>query len=247
MSSDENMPFLADNEHHETDSVTFQKLPANAHFRCPLRILTAIIALGSFLILGLSVATYVLLKKAPFGYNYQSLDVTRGLWIVFLINFILTTPAVFLQLPIFLNVARDIAMGIVVLVFSPPVIEDSGPSCRRYDYSPPGKIEEPYRPPKLLPELKECKDARLAINIMMPVAGIFGIVIGILILTTLLLRLIAIYRTKFWAGFFQGMGVSGWRGTGFTVQFSLSVVPNTANHVPTPTESTREGLLVDTN
>jgi len=83
MSSEERTAFLADNEHtgsdeHHEGSLVLQKLPANAHFKRPLRILTSITALLSILILGLLIAILVILKTGRFTWNYSAIDAVKG-------------------------------------------------------------------------------------------------------------------------------------------------------------------------
>jgi hypothetical protein len=83
MSSDEITPFLADDEHQDEGSLTLQKLPADAQFKRPLSILTAITAILSFLTLGVAAAAYVILQKGDWGYTgYRTINVTRAFWIV---------------------------------------------------------------------------------------------------------------------------------------------------------------------
>jgi len=251
MSSEERTAFLADNEHtgsdeHHEGSLVLQKLPANAHFKRPLRILTSITALLSILILGLLIAILVILKTGRFTWNYSAIDAVKGGIIVLFINAILNIPAIFIQLPILLNIARDIAMSIVVLVFTPPLFDTGSMSCRRYQQypSPPPPPGTPWRP-IVLPPYRECVHAERLLNIMMPIAASFGILIGVLILVTLVLRVFALFRTRFWAGWAgKAKKSSGWNGSGFTVQFSFSIVPYSATQAVA--SGGREGQLIET-
>lgn len=75
-----------------------------------------------------------------------------------------------------------------------------------------------------------------------------------MILVTLLLRTMALVKTKFWLGqklpFSQG---SGWDPSGFTMQFTLSMLPNErptasvrASKAVATSSSSEEGRLIDT-
>jgi len=235
MSDDhENTPFLADNEHNdtydETDSDVVKVSPANANFRVPLKILTSFSSVLSFLIFGLLIASYVFIITGQFQSTYDAQRTVRDLAICLFVNLILSAPTIFLQIPILINIAVNIAMSIVILFFSIKMFSEGWPTenfCRRwhyYAYDP----HSPYRKPQLLPETWECTHGRTNVRIMMGVCAGVGIVIGLLILTKLLLRLTALARTKFWKGkkFGNPAGL-GWKpsGFGFTVQFSFSIVP----------------------
>lgn len=91
-------------------------------------------------------------------------------------NFILTAPTVFLQIPILINMAVHIAMSIVVLVFSAGIFGNGWPDsniCRRW--GPPTVPGRPYQP---LPETGECRKAKDDLRIMMGVSGGVGLLIG---------------------------------------------------------------------
>jgi len=92
------------------------------------------------------------------------------------VNFILTAPTVFLQIPILINMAVHIAMSIVILVFSTEIFVDGWPGinmCLRWD--PPTAPGQPYKP---LPERVECLKAKINLRIMLGVSGAFGLIIG---------------------------------------------------------------------
>jgi hypothetical protein len=79
----ESTPFLADNDHDDNDEerenhVTMA-LPASYHFKYPLKILTIVISLLCISIVGLLIASYILLKVGPFENAYLSQDGTRDL------------------------------------------------------------------------------------------------------------------------------------------------------------------------
>jgi hypothetical protein len=251
----ENTPFLADNDHgdsHDESGSHFIKVtPANSHFRRTIRILTSLTSFLSLSIFGLLIASYVVLNVAPVQFKWGPDEAIRDLAICLFVNFLLSAPTIFIQIPILINMAVHIAMSIVILVFSAGIFGNGWPNsnmCRRWQQPiRPG----PYKP---LPETRECTKAKNDIRIMMGVSGGVGIVIGILILATLLLRLVALFRTKFWerrnTNFFKG---SGWKPSGFTVQFTLSVLPNKrpaaavkASGAVDPSSGAEEGRLIET-
>jgi hypothetical protein len=89
-----------------------------------------------------------------------------------MVNFILSVPTVFIQLPILITIAVNIAMSIVILVFSGEILGPGWPDssfCRRWRSYP----DYGYDPPTL-----ECKQARNVIRITMGVSAGVGIVIG---------------------------------------------------------------------
>lgn len=246
-------PFLADNDHDNGDDydegeTLVKNAPANAYFIRPIRILTSITSLFSILIFGLLIASVVLLKIGPFNYTYSSVDTARDLAICLFVNFLLTTPTIFFQIPIIIAMAVNIAMGVVVLVFSSYIFAHGWPNsnfCYRYERGPPPEYR--FRP---LPATRECRESKRTIQIILAVAAGSGILIGILILATLLLRAIALAKTRFWEDKAKVFGKMGWKSTGFTVQFTLSILPHDATSEAAPlvaqTPSGEEGRLIET-
>lgn len=80
--------FLADNDHDhgynysEEDDNLPKNAPANAHFKRPIKILTAITSLFSFLVFGLLIGAYVFLKTGPFTQTNDPERAARDLAIV---------------------------------------------------------------------------------------------------------------------------------------------------------------------
>jgi len=224
----ESTPFLAhsdDGDDYDNESHPIKTQPANAHFKRPISLLTILNSFLSIGVFGLLIATVILASTGPFNNVYSVKEALRDLTIVLGVNFILTTPAIFFQLPIILNIAVHIAMSVVCFVFSAQLFGRGWPDsyvCREYHQTPNGRWE-----PK--PPTWECKQARQKIQIMAAVGAGLGIFIGLLILTTLLLRLVAVVRSQFWHGkafaSIKGYKGLGWNPTGFTVQFTLSVLP----------------------
>jgi len=84
----------------------------------------------------------------------------------------------------------------------------------------------PGRPYQPLPNSPECIKGRDILRILMGISAGFGIILGLLLLTNLLLRVTALTRTRFWegknVGAWEGLG---WKPAGFTVQFTLKFLP----------------------
>ncbi|RFU26831.1 hypothetical protein B7463_g9504, partial [Scytalidium lignicola] len=221
-SHSENTPFLADNDHDDSyggeESHPVKTSYANSHFQRPLRILTSVTAFFCLSVFGLLITSYVLLQVGPFVYTYSSEDSIRDLAICLFVNFVLSAPTVFLEIPIIINIAVHIAMSIVIFIFSGKLFGNGWPGanfCRRWENTPGH-----YRP---LPDTPECIEARTTVRLMMGVSAGMGIIVGLLILTMLLLRLVAISRTKFWER--KNFAIPSWNPTGFTVQLTLTVLP----------------------
>ena len=67
----EDTPFLADNEHIESyderESHSLNILPANAHFKLPLKVLAIFSITLSLIVLGLLIISYIMVDSGPFG------------------------------------------------------------------------------------------------------------------------------------------------------------------------------------
>jgi hypothetical protein len=72
----EDTPFLADNEHIESyderESHSLNILPANAHFKLPLRMLAIFSIILSLIVLGLLITSYAIVESGPFGVGIWS-------------------------------------------------------------------------------------------------------------------------------------------------------------------------------
>jgi hypothetical protein len=88
------------------------------------------------------------------------------------VNFVLSAPTIFIQLPILISMAVNIVMSTVILVFSGKIFGDGWPTstfCQRYSRYPD------YKP---LPVTPECEKARDVVRIMMGISAGFGFIIG---------------------------------------------------------------------
>ncbi|CAG8979455.1 hypothetical protein HYALB_00010648 [Hymenoscyphus albidus] len=175
-------------------------VPPNTYFKLPLKVLTIAISVLSVATCGLLIASYIYARLSPiesfgwrFGQSIVDLSICLG------VNFLITTPAIFLQLPIVLSMAMDIAMSIVILVFSSKLLRYAWPgnrSCHRGHY-----VYDPIKHRgdwQKLPPRSGCDRAVFNLRFMMGFAFGVSILIGILILVSLLLRLVAVARTRFW-------------------------------------------------
>ena len=78
----EGTPFLADNDHHghdEQDDDYIKPLPANSHFKKPLRILTSIVCLLSLGVGIVSIAAIIFARTGPFVQHYHVVEEARDL------------------------------------------------------------------------------------------------------------------------------------------------------------------------
>ena len=92
------------------------------------------------------------------------------------VNFILSAPTIFLQIPILINMVVHIAMSIVIFVFSAVLFGDGWPDsnfCLRFGTPSEGDWGGP-----LLPETRECAQARDVIRITLGISAGFSIIIG---------------------------------------------------------------------
>ncbi|RDW91788.1 hypothetical protein BP5796_01182 [Coleophoma crateriformis] len=216
----ENTPFLADNDHSGDyeggESYSSKSTPVNAHFKRPLRIVKSVVTLLSLLTTILVVVCYIFVQNGPFEYIRSTTAQLVPLGITLLgcgskianagsfqlfVNLLLSLPAVFLQLPILINLSIEIAMSIVT----------------RWN-----RDEVRWTP---LPDTPACVEGRNVIRIMMGVAGGVSFIIGFMILAMLLLRLVALARSKFWEGKTFATFRGPWMSPGtYTVQFTMSIV-----------------------
>lgn len=86
----ENQPFLAgsyrddpqENSHDEAEDHFIRVLPASAHFKRAIKVLTILIAALSISMFGLLVAEYVLVESGDFQSTWGTKETTRDLFIV---------------------------------------------------------------------------------------------------------------------------------------------------------------------
>ncbi|KAH7327087.1 hypothetical protein BKA65DRAFT_509908 [Rhexocercosporidium sp. MPI-PUGE-AT-0058] len=210
----ENTPFLTDNDHddgidaqdNEEYEVPLTKTPANSQFKRSIKALTIVLVIFLVLTVMLAIASFVMIQVVPFkGYIYNAREVLKDLGICTFVALILSTVMLFIQLPIFFSLIIDIVFPILILVFSGNIFGNGWPD-RNWCY-------EYYREPRL-PD-PQCLYMRDIVKILMGVTGGLGFISGILFIVIMLLRVIAISRTKFWK-----------RGIGFgcpTGQYTFSV------------------------
>ncbi|KAL5327567.1 hypothetical protein ACEPPN_005267 [Leptodophora sp. 'Broadleaf-Isolate-01'] len=244
----ENTPFLADHDHgdgvngHNDDDYEASpaKTPANSHFKRPIKALTIVLVIFSALTVMLAIASFVMIQVAPFkGYIYSAREVLKDLGICTFVALILSIVMIFIQLPIFFSLVIDIVFPILILIYSGNIFGNGWPDANWcYEY---------YREPRI-PNPK-CLHMRDIVRILMGVTGGLGFVTGILFLVILLLRVIAISRTKFWK---KGVGFGCPTGQ-YTFSVTLGVMKQGAPKFEVPrtresaegSGSAEEGRLID--
>jgi hypothetical protein len=98
--SSENTPFLASNDHLDDtnarndteDEIPTKTLPANAHFKRPIKIVKICVSIASVLAAGILIASFIVVQAVPFTeypwYTYGTRSVLQGLGIcVSAVNF----------------------------------------------------------------------------------------------------------------------------------------------------------------
>jgi hypothetical protein len=185
-------PLLADideNTAHIDDE--FEKTPASAHFKRLIRVLTIIAVVLSAVTVALLIANYIIFRHAPLRYyNWDAKDATKKLGTFMFITLVLSVINVFVNLPILLNIIVDIilAAGIIPRVIR--LIRSMSTNWCKRGYIRPG-IPAPEPHPK-------CEDWKLVVKILMGTAAGLGIIVFAIYLGLLILRSIALIRTKFW-------------------------------------------------
>ncbi|KAH8660865.1 hypothetical protein BGZ60DRAFT_433708 [Tricladium varicosporioides] len=236
----ENQPFLGrsyhddpqDNSHDNVEGHFIRVLPASAHFKRAVKILAVFTAALSLSVFGLLVADYVLIASGSFNSTWSARDTTRDLFIVLFTTFLVTSPTIFLSIPVLLNFLIHLTMSITVFIFAGQLFANGWPDkwfCGRWVYENiPGS---PYdSSSKWVDGSPACYQRMTVVRIVMGVAGGLSIVIGVLLLTTTLLQAVALARTRFWKGanfkrYVSLKGLRNWKPAGFTIQFTLTIMP----------------------
>jgi len=204
----EDTPLLADNNHPDSnDAIDSDPLKASSgspHFKLPITILSILASFLSFSVFGILIATYVLMITGPFQYIWISHGAVRDLAIILFVNFILSTLMVSLRTPVIVNMPVNIAMSIVIFVFSDEMFGKGWPDSG-YSWC--------------LPRTQECMRKRDVIRIMMGVSAGVAMLTALLLVVVILLELTALARAIISRGKSLGKFSEG-GSTGITVQFS---------------------------
>ncbi|KAK0113477.1 hypothetical protein ONS95_013734 [Cadophora gregata] len=193
----ENTPFLSDNDHDdetnkfhgEEEDVLMTKTSANSRFKRSIKALTIVLVIFSSLVVMTAIATFAVIQVASFtGYTYNARYVLKDLGICTFISLILSMVMIFIELPVFFSLVIDIVFPILILIYSGNIFGYGWPD-RNWCY-------EYYREP--MKTDPHCLRMRGTVRILMGVTGGLSFVTGIFLLVILLLRVIAVSRTKFW-------------------------------------------------
>ncbi|KAF4635582.1 hypothetical protein G7Y89_g2513 [Cudoniella acicularis] len=259
-------PFLEnryrDNEgdHDEEQGYIVRNLQANAHFKHGIRILKVSNSFFSLAAFALLITSAVILQVGPFEAKWMATAGIRDLAIGLGVNLLVSIPVLFLELPTIINTAVHLIMSIVILVFSSKLFADGWPNdgfCHRWIYPAPMPGNR-WPSPIPTPESEECISARVILRIVMGVGAGTGILIGLILIALTLFQLIAVIRTKFWERqkFLSLNALRSWKPKGFTVQFTLTVLPQGESGAgldstktaapPKKSTNTVEGRLIET-
>ncbi|KDR77867.1 hypothetical protein GALMADRAFT_209383 [Galerina marginata CBS 339.88] len=185
----ESAPLLE--EHHgefeAQTNVSSEKAPPPFYFK----ILTIITFLFSVVTLGLLIANHIIIRHAPFnGYTWATQDATKGLGKFVFVSVIFSVINLLVNFPILLNVIVDVvlASGIISWVFR---LVDAFPNSWCRDPFPRPGIPYPEPDPK-------CQDWTLVVKILTGIAAGLGGILGLVYITLLVLRSVALIRSKFW-------------------------------------------------
>jgi len=228
----ETTPFLddiGDNNHnnHNDDAqrgVHGEWTPASAYFKRPIKGLNIITIVSSALTVTLLIANYIVIACAPFRYYSgqwtQSITSELAIWIFMSFAFAVTN--VLVNVPILINIIFDIVLPAII---TPGVFRflEALPNYNWCQISnDPWPNPQPNPPP-------ECESWKLVVTVLMGVAAGFGGIVCISYMVLLLLRSIAVIKTKFWKRSLSWPFPPG----EITLQFSIKVLrqenPSTSN------------------
>jgi hypothetical protein len=171
--------------------------PASAHFKPFIRILIIITLVLSTLTVALLIANYIIVRHAPFGwYTWDAQEASKTLAIFLFVSLVFSVINILANFPILLNIIVDVvlAAGVIQWVVRLLIAFPDSNWCRiQYPYPRPG-----YPTPEPIPPHPKCEDWKLVVKILTGIAGGFGGIIGVIYVGLLVLRSIAIFRTKFW-------------------------------------------------
>lgn len=192
----ESTPFLTDNDHDQDttpvkdpeDDVMKATLPVNAHFKRPIKILTSCVSFLSGITTMILIAAFVIIQVGPFrGYTYAAQYVVQALGITAFVSLILSTLMIFLQLPIIISFTINLILAILILIYAGNIFGGGWPrSDWCYDY-----YGNPYG-------IAQCIHLQVAVMALMGVSSGLGFLVGLFYLVLLLLRIIAVSRSRSW-------------------------------------------------
>jgi len=168
-----------------------KRTAASDHFKHLIKVLTIITLILSTLAIALLIANNVIVRNAPVGYTWNTPGASRTLMKVMVASLVFSVVNTFVNFPILLNMIVDVVLAAFTIAKVVRLIEafpNSAWCQTRYRY--------PNRDP-IYPHPK-CGHWKLVVTILMGIVAGFSIIIAAIYLVQLMLRSIAIYRTKLW-------------------------------------------------
>ncbi|KDR69470.1 hypothetical protein GALMADRAFT_145508 [Galerina marginata CBS 339.88] len=159
------------------------------------KILTIITVGLSAVTLGLLIANHIIIRNAPFtGFYWSTLDANVGLEQFVLVSLIFSIINLLVNFPIPLNMIVDIVLAPAMISWAVRlIIAFPNGWCRELNrYPGPGM---PYPYPETDPK---CKDWELVAKILTGVVAGLGGILGLVYIILLILRGVALFRSKFW-------------------------------------------------
>ncbi|KAF8812027.1 hypothetical protein BYT27DRAFT_7160291 [Phlegmacium glaucopus] len=189
----ESSPLLDDSNGNLDDNFEAQtNVPVGNRFKRLIQNLIIINLILSAITVPSLIANYLIIKFAPFGfYTWGAQNSSKQLAMFMSVSLVFSIINVLVDFPILLNLIVDIVLTASVFprVFS---LLDTLPNsawCQiQIGYPNPGEN---------LPHPK-CKDWKSVVTILMGIAAAFGGIVGVIYVALLVLRSVAILRTKFW-------------------------------------------------
>ncbi|KAF8812029.1 hypothetical protein BYT27DRAFT_7183181 [Phlegmacium glaucopus] len=186
----ESSPLLDDSNGNIDDNFEAQtNVPVGNHFKRLIQNLIIITLILSAITVPLLIANYFIIKFAPLGfYTWGAQDSSKQLAIFMSVSLVFSIINVLVDFPILLNLIVDIVLTACIIpgVFRLLDMSPDSNWCRK-----PVGYPSPYPHPK-------CKDWKSVVTILTGIAAAFGGIVGVIYEALLVLRSVAILRTKFW-------------------------------------------------
>lgn len=194
---EESQLFLAGDEalHVEESGGDIPKnlVAANKHFRRAVKgISIAMSALSSLNVI-IFFGIFISIQVAQVSYTWQTTYAVLDIDVCILIAFIFITLNIFIQLPIVINILSDLVLSIVILIYATRVLSVGWP--RQRDWCP---SRDRYYDDPGVPADPRCLRFLSVSRILIGVSTGLSYVVGFMFLALLLMRIIAVSKTKFW-------------------------------------------------
>jgi len=234
----ESTALLASNDHPDDtnarndseDEIPTMTLPANAHFKRPIKILTICVSTASVLGAIFLTASFIIVHLAPFtGYTYNTPYVLQELGTCVFISFVLSTFMIFFQFPIIVSLLINLIFTTLAFLYTGNVFGRGWPDdswCYTYRYP-----DYPDYPDT------QCRQWRMVARTLISIGGGLGFLVGLFYLVLVLLRVVAISRAKFWKR--NGMCPSYPSGH-YTFQITLGFLKKSQRNTNGENENARE-------